>query len=110
MTSFNHYLLRNYALAPIHLSQSSGAHLWKNTGGGVPLWKKLEVAERRSALLWPLRKPNCNPNFNLNLGLPTFRTTGWNKIASFVGLGLVGLGLGLGSQASRVYLRSAKGG
>ena len=73
-------------------------------------------------MLCPYVRCLTNNCWEQNSGLPTFRTTGWNRIASFAGLGLrlglglglwlglVGLGLRLASQASRVYLRGAKGG
>ena len=65
---------------------------------------------------YPDPNHKADPKPKRNPGLPTFRTTEWNRIASFaglglgLGLGLIGLGLGLASQASRVYLCGAKGG
>ena len=52
-------MLRNYTLAPLPLSHGAlyflifrtRTHLWENTCGEAPLWKKLEVSELRSGAL-----------------------------------------------------------
>jgi len=48
---FSHYLLRNYALAPLALSRSSGAHLWEKYRCRSTTLETLEVAERHFGAL-----------------------------------------------------------